>query len=122
MTLRGWRFALAGYVVMLGIISGLAYARGLPLAILTTPYIDKVLHFVLLGGASFLARRATNDARTLARIPTGPAVVGLLATIEECTQSLSPVRTFDLGDLAANLAGVVVFGCLGGRSATSEPR
>ncbi|MRG95341.1 VanZ family protein [Polyangium spumosum] len=112
-SVRAWRLALAGYVVLLGIISGLAYARGLPLSILTTPYLDKVLHFVLLGGASFLARRATNDARvTRLRLPTGPVVVGLAATIEECTQALVSSRTFDLGDLAANLLGVIVFGWL----------
>ncbi|MDI1429221.1 hypothetical protein [Polyangium sorediatum] len=113
-SVRAWRFALAGYVVLLGIVSGLAYARGLPLAVLSTPYLDKVLHFLLLGGASFLARRATGDARVPRMgLPAGPSVVGLLATIEECAQKFSPVRTFSLGDLAANLLGVVVFGWLG---------
>ncbi|MDI1477380.1 hypothetical protein [Polyangium sp. y55x31] len=113
-SVRAWRVALAGYVVLLGIISGLAYARGLPLAVLSTPYLDKVLHFVLLGGASFLARRATDDTRVpRIGLPAGPFVVGLLATIEECAQKFSPTRTFSLGDLAANLLGVVVFGWLG---------
>ncbi|MDC0741769.1 hypothetical protein [Polyangium mundeleinium] len=112
-SVRVWRLALAGYVVLLGIISGLAYARGLPLAVLSTPYLDKVLHFGLLGGASFLARRATGDARVpWIGLPAGPVVVGLLATIEECAQRFSPARTFSLGDLAANLLGVVVLGWL----------
>ena len=120
-SVRGWRWALGGYVVLLGVISGLAYARGLPFVILSTPYLDKVLHFVLLGGASFLARRATGDARvTPLRLPTGPVVVGLVATIEECAQKFSPSRTFSVGDLAANLLGVVVFGWLGWPSRSSD--
>ncbi len=113
-SLRTWRWGLAAYVLFLGIISGLAYARGLPLAVQRTPYLDKVLHFLLIGGASFLARRASDDARVLRSVPVGPAIVGVLASIEECTQTLSTVRTFDLGDLFANLLGVVVFGWLAG--------
>ncbi|MDI1447594.1 hypothetical protein [Polyangium sp. 6x1] len=114
-SVRAWRLALAGYVALLGVISGLAYARGLPLAVLSTPYLDKVLHFGLLGGASFLARRATDDARVpRIGLPAGPVVVGLVATVEECAQKFSPTRTFSLGDLAANLLGVIVLGWLGG--------
>jgi polysaccharide biosynthesis protein VpsQ len=53
-------------------------------------------------------------------VPAGPVAVGLLATIEECAQAFFPTRTFSLGDLAANLAGVVVFGWLGGLGRRNE--
>jgi len=112
-SVRLWRFVLALYVVLLGVISGLAYAQGLPMTVLSTPGLDKVIHFLLLGGASFLARKATDDAR-MKGIPTGPLVVGLCATIDECTQAFVPTRTFSLGDMAANLAGVIVLGWLAG--------
>jgi VanZ family protein len=113
LTLRAWRIALAGYVALLAVISGLAYMHGLPAVILYLPYADKVLHFVLLGGASFLARRATGDSR-VAGAPAGPMIVGLCSVIDECTQAFFPSRTFSLADMAANIAGVVVFGWLAG--------
>jgi VanZ family protein len=118
MTLRAWRIATALYVAFIGTVSGLAYAHGLPLAVLRTPYLDKVLHFVLLGGASFFARKATNDRRGRAfglAIPLAPLVVGILATTDEIVQAFVPTRTFDLLDMAANLAGVIVFGWLAGK-------
>jgi VanZ family protein len=113
LTLRAWRIALAGYVALLAVISGLAYLHGLPQAVLALSYADKVLHFSLLGGASFLARKATGDSR-VARVPAGPMIVGLCSVIDECTQAFFPSRTFSLGDMAANIAGVVVFGWLAG--------
>ena len=122
MTLRAWRFALVGYVVLIGTISGLAYAKGLPRTVLSAPGFDKVLHFLLLGGASLLARKATDDARLgRSRVPLGPFIVGLCATTDECVQAFVPTRSFDLGDMAANLAGVVVLGWLGGLGRKAEP-
>lgn len=113
---RIWQFVLVIYVVILGVISALAYTKRLHVAaIVGKSQADKLIHFVLLGGASFLARRATADARIQRlNLPLGPCVVGLAATIDECAQAFSPVRTFSLGDLAANLGGVVVFGWLAG--------
>jgi VanZ family protein len=35
-----------------------------------------------------------------------------LAAIEECLQHLSPLRTFDLTDLASDLGGMLVFAAL----------
>ncbi len=42
-------------------------------------------------------------------------VVGFLATADEGLQALSPVRSFDPGDLAATLAGVACLGCIAAR-------
>jgi VanZ family protein len=108
-------------VIMLVVISGLAYAHGLSLALLALPYADKVLHFVLLGGASFLARKATGDKR-IAGVPGGPLAVGMLSVIDECAQAFFPTRTFSLADLAANIAGVVVFALLAGPRKTRGGR
>jgi len=113
---RVWKFVLVIYVIILGLISGAAYTGRLHVAtIVGKSQADKLIHFVLLGGASFLARRATGDARMrLLNLPIGSFAVGALATIDECAQALSPLRTFDIGDLAANIGGVVVFGWLAG--------
>ncbi|MBK9266601.1 MAG: hypothetical protein IPM54_43295 [Polyangiaceae bacterium] len=113
---RAWQFVLVIYVIMLGVISALAYTKHLHVsALVGRSHADKLIHFVLLGGASFLARHATADARMrFLSLPIGPFVVGTIATIDECAQGFSPSRTFSLGDLAANIGGVVVFGWLAG--------
>ncbi len=114
--LRVWRVSLALYVLALGVISGLAYTKRLHVtALVGHSHADKLLHFVLLGIASLLARGASADARLrFLRVPIGPFVVGVVATMDEFAQALSSARTFDLGDLAANLGGVIVFGWLAG--------
>lgn len=113
---RAWQFVLAIYVLGLGVVSLLAYTNQLHVtALMGRSHLDKLLHFVLLGGASFLARRATSDARMrFFDMPVGPFVVGVIATMDECVQGFAPSRTFSLGDLAANIGGVVVFGWVAG--------
>lgn len=117
---RFWKFVLLLYVIVLGMISAAAYMKRLHIPLFINKWnLDKLIHFVLLGGASFLARRSTPHARgPLFDLPTGPFVVGVLATTDECVQAFSPVRTFSFADMAANLGGVIVFGWLAG---TKEP-
>ena len=117
-TQRVWKFVLVIYVIILGVISAAAYTKHLHVAaIFGRSHADKLIHFVLLGGASFFARRATADARmrflNLAQgLPIGPFVVGVVASIDEFAQAFSPARTFSFADLAANISGTVVFGWL----------
>ncbi len=113
---RVWQFVLVVYVIILGLISAAAYTKRLHVAaIFGRSHADKLIHFVLLGGASFFARRATGDARMrFLNLPLGPVVVGVVATMDEFAQAFSPVRTFSFADLAANISGTVVFGWLAG--------
>jgi VanZ family protein len=113
---RAWKIVLVIYLIIIGCISAAAYTNHLHVsAMVGKTQADKLIHFVLLGGASFLARRASADARTrFLNLPIGPLIVGIAATIDECAQAFSPVRTFDYGDMAANISGVLVFGWLAG--------
>jgi polysaccharide biosynthesis protein VpsQ len=112
---RVWQVALILYVIVLGVISALAYTKRLHVGAISRSHADKLIHFVLLGGASFLARRASGDVRMkLWNWPWGPFVVGICASLDEFAQALSPVRTFSIADLVANISGVVVFGWLAG--------
>lgn len=113
-TQRVWKFVLVVYVIILGLISAAAYTKRLHVAaIFGRSHADKLIHFVLLGGASFFARRATADARMrFLNLPIGPFVVGVAASIDEFAQAFSPARTFSFADLAANIGGTVVFGWL----------
>ncbi len=85
-----------------------AYLRLLKFDWLASSGVDKVMHFGLYGVLAFLLS---------AFIPRHKVqVLGalfVLATIEEWTQSLSPARTFDLGDLACTLSGIVLLGAAG---------
>ncbi len=76
---------------------------------------DKSMHFVLVGLLAFLVNLSLGTR--LVRLgwlafPTGSLALILLTTMEEFSQKLFPNRTFDLLDLACNLAGILVLGSL----------
>jgi len=116
---RAWVVAFWGYIALLASISLSAYLRLLPrdTGLLSLPHVDHVLHFVLLGTASFLSHRALGGRRIRARsrclrLPLGPSIVGAASIADECFQALVPSRTFDLLDMASNVSGVLLFGLL----------
>ena len=77
------------------------------------PYADKVGHFVLIGGMTFLlnlalaARQVTFAKRSWL---LGSLLIFVVFTLEEFTQIGIVSRTFDLGDLSADYAGILFFG------------
>ena len=94
------------------------------------PYGDKFFHALLFGlmalvlnyGLDFRRVRfpthrlnpfsqngALGNAPYTFHLQLGSIIVLIFATIEECTQYYIPSRTFDLGDLLADLVGVVLF-------------
>jgi len=79
------------------------------------PAGDKAGHCVLFGALSFLVnlilRAATLNLGRIA-ILKGSTIVMSIVTIEEISQLFFRSRTFDLGDLAADLAGICVCGWL----------
>ena len=91
------------------IATNIAYLGILPMRYLSWPYSDKVLHVVLMGGLSFWLNLGLRG-RTLRigwwLLPVAIAIPFAVAFAEECLQSLSPLRTFDLLDLACDLLGM----------------
>jgi len=76
---------------------------------------DKCGHFVLMGGFAFLLNLSLS-CRVL-RVAGRPFLLGsmvavTLITIEEYSQRFVAYRTFDLLDLAADYAGVILFSWL----------
>jgi hypothetical protein len=76
------------------------------------PFGDKAGHFVLIGGLAFLLNYALKHRPTPwrplgRRVLWGSLIVGVLITLEEISQIWIRSRTFSLGDLAANYAGIV---------------
>jgi VanZ family protein len=75
------------------------------------PFGDKIAHFVLIGTITFLLDHALAGRRvTIGRWRVGLALllVAVVMTIEEFSQLWIPGRDFELGDLAANYAGIAV--------------
>mgnify|MGYP000754833123 CR=1 FL=1 len=105
----GWSLALAAASLFLGVVLWLAYHNQLPVQWLQRiPRYDKLGHFVLIGGAAWLAYRASGRRMVRlgrASVPLGPVVVLAVAFVEEGFQILSPHRSFSVSDLAANVLG-----------------
>lgn len=77
------------------------------------PFGDKIGHFVLTGTLSFLIN-STLKARRIkigtVNFPLGDLIVAAIVTLEECSQIFVRGRSFDLVDLAADYAGIFIFG------------
>jgi undecaprenyl-diphosphatase len=105
-----WAWLLWSQLAVALLASLTAYLGLLRFDLLALPGADKMLHFLLLGGLAFLAlrwRAGRSPGATL-------VILGLLATAEEALQALSPTRSSDPLDLAAALAGIALFGWVGG--------
>ena len=109
-----WRWLLWPQAAMVVVVSVAAYVDALPLWLLRVPGLDKVLHFTMFGLVAFLLHGWLRRMPGLSERRAALGAVGVpfaLAALEEAAQGLSRVRTVDGGDLAADLAGMVLF-CL----------
>ena len=94
------------------VVTMMAYLGLLPLALMAWPYSDKVLHTLLVGGLAFWLGLMPGNRRVSIGALTAPVAVILpfsIALGEEFLQTQSPLRTFDLGDLAGDLVGLLLF-------------
>ncbi|MEM7357136.1 MAG: VanZ family protein, partial [Acidobacteriota bacterium] len=85
-----------------------SYLAGLPAA-------DKIGHFLLFGLLSYLANSALGGQLVVwqrLEVPKGSALVCFVVALEELSQLWIVHRNFDLTDLAADLAGIWIFGRL----------
>jgi VanZ family protein len=86
----------------------LGFVHGVPLG-------DKLGHFVLIGALAFVVDLALG-ARTMrlagVRLRIGSAAVLAVVVAEEISQRWVPTRSFDFGDLAADVLGIAVGGAL----------
>ncbi len=80
--------------------------------ILGLSYGDKWFHFVLFGVLTFMVNISLNLKRVCCfkiNIYLGTLIVSSFVLIEEISQHFNPHRTFDLGDLAADVIGISLF-------------
>lgn len=79
------------------------------------PYADKIGHFVLMGGLTFLINLAVHCHQfRVGRYHwlTASVVLAVLITLEEVSQLFITTRHFDLLDLSADYLGILFFSWL----------
>jgi VanZ family protein len=103
-----WKVLAVIYVSVFTLIIVLAYNHALPEYLTQN---DKAGHIFLYGLATFLGQMA-GKRRTFKlanwKLPLFPFVFSIFTLIEELCQSLSPNRTFDIGDLVASCIGILI--------------
>lgn len=107
---------LVVYIFVLAFIIFLADRRGTRYMLSfvgNIPYGDKLGHFLLMGGFSFLLNMVLS-ARTFRlwkfRYLLGSVIVLAVVTIEELSQMFVAGRTFDRSDLVFDFLGIFLFG------------
>jgi hypothetical protein len=113
--MKQWKWFLALYTLLILIIFALAYLKYIPTALEAIPYYDSIGHFVLYGIWGYLfAQTFQKTIFVVAKIkvPLGTLIILPIAIIEECLQSLSPVRTFNFFDMGWGILGISVACCL----------
>jgi polysaccharide biosynthesis protein VpsQ len=110
------KILLVVYVFVLAVIIFLADRKGTSYLLNfvgNIPFGDKIGHFCLMGGFSFLLNLVL-DARTInlwkINYLLGSLIVLIVVTLEECSQIFIRGRTFDLGDLFFDYLGILLFG------------
>lgn len=107
--------AFAGFIVLVIVVADVGLGRTLFTFLEHVPGGDKTGHFVLMGVLSLLVNLSLGAARvTLGPVSAlkGSLIVAALVTLEELSQVFLAYRGFSLLDLAADFAGIVLFGRL----------
>ena len=110
------KILLIVYILVLAVIIFLADRRGTRYMLNfvgNIPYGDKLGHFLLMGGFSFLLNLVLN-ARTFRlwkfNYLLGSLIVLIVVTIEEISQMFVAGRTFDWSDLVFDFLGIFLLG------------
>jgi len=106
--LWAWLFFLQLALVICATV--LATRGALPVRVFQPP-VDKLGHLGGYGLLAFLAVSFFGPARRWRVV----GVLLLASTLDELSQRAFPTRTFDLGDLAMNVLGIVALGSLAAR-------
>jgi polysaccharide biosynthesis protein VpsQ len=120
-----FRLGFLAHLTFVVLVSIGAYTGLLPTSLPDFPGADKVGHALFIGLLAFfldgaLDHRPLHPKLSFPRL--GPALVVTAAGIEEYLQRLSPRRTSDIWDFAADVVGVCFFAWLSRRVSSSTPR
>lgn len=114
----GFAATLLVFVVLISVLADIGHQSLVFDAIRSMPNGDKFCHFGIFGTLAFFAYRALDFRAWVVlgfRIPVGPVLVLMLATVEELSQAFFPQRTLDIVDWLSDLFGIASFSCLSHR-------
>ena len=114
---------LTATIILIVVVTSLAYLRLLPTFLGEIPYLDKVLHFSIFGMLTLSVLAALGDRRLRVgglSLPLAVLVPLAYATIEEALQGLSPYRHRDVWDLMCDAAGMLLAWLLAHRWAAAR--
>jgi hypothetical protein len=100
-----WAWLFVAQLALVIVATVLAASGRFP-TVLFRPPVDKLGHMLAWGGLAFFGVAFFGRARRWRVIAT----LLVAATLEELSQGAFPTRTFDLGDLTMNVAGIAAFG------------
>jgi polysaccharide biosynthesis protein VpsQ len=113
MPLKRWLPFSVFFLFVVGIIvaNDLGQIQSIISWVNSIPFGDKVGHTIFIGTLAYLLNYALID-RTIkighCKILLGCVIIAVAITLEEFSQIWIPSRTFDLIDMAANYAGIVI--------------
>ncbi len=110
--LSTWQWLLWPQIALALLVTQMAYLGILPLHLLAIPYIDRFLHFLLIGSIAFWLNiwfRGRSMSLFRWAVPLAVLVPLTIALLEETAQLYSPLRTADLTDLLSDLGGLFFF-------------
>ena len=100
-------FIFISYIIFLADTADLNYGL---VIVKMIPYGDKFFHALLYGMMAMFLNYGLEYRRVASYgVQLGAVIVLTFATVEEFSQYFIATRTFDLGDLLADIVGVVLF-------------
>lgn len=116
MNIKRLAFLFALFLLAIILLADLGFLRPLLFLVSRVDYLDKFLHFLLIGTLTFLVSSALVEALPSLNpkwvLLSAVFILAVIFTLEEISQG--PIRGRDASweDLAANYAGILVFGGL----------
>jgi hypothetical protein len=109
-------FLFALFILAIIVFADLGLLRPLLFLISRVEYLDKVLHFLLIGTLAFLTSSALVEALPSLNpkwvLLSATFLLAVVFTLEEISQGPIRGRDASWADLAANYAGILIFGGL----------
>jgi VanZ family protein len=109
-------FFFALFILTIILLADLGFLRPVLFLVSRVDYLDKILHFLLIGTLTFLVSSALVEALPSLNpkwvLLSAVFILAVVFTLEEISQGPIRGRDASWADLAANYAGILVFGGL----------
>lgn len=116
MNIKRLAFFFALFILTIILLADFGFLRPVLFLVSRVDYLDKILHFLLIGTLTFLVSSALVEALPSLNpkwvLLSAVFILAVVFTLEEISQGPIRGRDASWADLAANYAGILVFGGL----------